>query len=149
MNQKLNVNWMLLYQNSCALWVWVILNSLTNLVVSLDKELIDDAFNIHFDNQKRTVVVSILDSVGVNQNVIGPTLSGGHTFDLILTYGLNIETIDTLPLSEAISDHYLISFKLCIDQNICTLPSYCINRTLRSATAQSFINNLRATETTR
>ncbi|KAI5085332.1 hypothetical protein C0J45_23157, partial [Silurus meridionalis] len=49
---------------------------ITNLATSLDKALIVGDFNIHFDNQEdslRAAVVSILDSVGINQNVIGPT----------------------------------------------------------------------------
>lgn len=65
--------------------------------------------NIHFDNSKdilRMTVVSILDLVGVNQNLIGPTYSGGHTLDTILT--LNLESIVRFLQSEAISDQYLL-----------------------------------------
>ncbi|KAF4078917.1 hypothetical protein AMELA_G00187270 [Ameiurus melas] len=117
----------------------------SNLVVSVNKALIVGDFNIHFDSLEdplRTAVVSILDSVGINQNVIGPTHSGGHTLDLILTYGLSIENIEIIPQSEVISDHHIISFIIRMDYNISTSPRYRVKRTFTSATAPSFINNL-------
>ncbi|XP_053535190.1 uncharacterized protein LOC108267429 isoform X1 [Ictalurus punctatus] len=120
----------------------------SNLVVSVDKALIVGDFNIHFDNLEdplRIAVVSILDSVGINQNVIGPTHNGGHTLDLILTYGLSIENIIIFPQSEVVSDHYLISFIIRIDHNISTSSRYRVKRTYTSATAASFINNLAET----
>ncbi|XP_053481003.1 uncharacterized protein LOC128607830 [Ictalurus furcatus] len=120
----------------------------SNLVVSVDKALIVGDFNIHFDNLEdplRIAVVSILDSVGINQNVIGPTHNGGHTLDLILTYGLSIENIVIFPQSEVVSDHYLISFIIHIDHNISTSPCYRVKCTYASATAPSFINNLAET----
>ena len=86
---------------------------ISNLVFSSNKALIVGDFNIDFDktgDSLKTAVVSILDSVRVNQNVIGSTHNGGHTLHLILTFGLKIENIVTFPQSEAISDHYLISF---------------------------------------
>ncbi|KAI5086287.1 hypothetical protein C0J45_1051, partial [Silurus meridionalis] len=118
---------------------------ITNLATSLDKALIVGDFNIHFDNQEdslRAAVVSILDSVGINQNVIGPTHSGGHTLDLLLTFGLKIKNLVIIPQSEAISDHYLISFKICLSHCISTSPRYRVKRTFTSATAARFINNL-------
>ncbi|KAI5086833.1 hypothetical protein C0J45_23232, partial [Silurus meridionalis] len=98
---------------------------LTIRATSLDKALIVGDFNIHFDNQEdslRAAVVSILDSVGINQNVMGPTHSGGHTLDLLLTFGLKIKNLVIIPQSEAISDHYLISFKICLSHCISTSP---------------------------
>ena len=118
---------------------------ISNLVISLDKALIVGDFNIHFDNPQdplRTAFVSILDSVGINQTVIGPTHNGGHTLDLILTLGLNVGSIVTFPQSEAISDHYLISFKIFLSNNICSSPRYHNKRTFTPATTQNFINNL-------
>lgn len=70
-----------------------------NLVVSSDTALIVRNFNTHFDNPEdplKTVAVSILDTVGVKQNVIGPTRNGGHTLDLILTIRLNIKRYSKL-----------------------------------------------------
>lgn len=64
------------------------------MVVSVDKAVIVGEINIPFDNLQdplRITFMSILDSVVVNQNIIGPTHYGGHTLDLILTLGLNIE----------------------------------------------------------
>lgn len=46
----------------------------------------------------------ILNSAGVSQNIIGPTLYVGHTLDVMLTFGLNIENIVTLPQPEMIAD---------------------------------------------
>ncbi|XP_060770970.1 uncharacterized protein LOC132881920 [Neoarius graeffei] len=118
---------------------------ISDLVISLDKALVVGDFNIHFDNPEdplKTAFVSILDSGGINQNVIGLTHNGGHTLDLILTFRLNVDNVVILPQSEVISDHYLISFKLCLSNNICTSLRYCIKRTFTSTTAQSFINDL-------
>ncbi|XP_058263764.1 uncharacterized protein LOC131364606 [Hemibagrus wyckioides] len=117
----------------------------SNLVVYLDKALIVGDFNIHFDKPEdplRTAGVSILDSLGVNQNVIGPTHNGGHTLDLIFTFGLNIENRVTLPQSEAISDHYLVSFRMRLSHEMRNLPRYRMKRIFTSATAERFTDSL-------
>lgn len=51
-------------------------------------------------------------SVGVNQTIIGPTHYSRHTPDLLLI------SIITVPQSEAISDHYLISFQMCLNMRM-------------------------------
>uniref|UniRef100_A0AAY4DRN7 Reverse transcriptase domain-containing protein n=1 Tax=Denticeps clupeoides TaxID=299321 RepID=A0AAY4DRN7_9TELE len=117
----------------------------SNLVVSVDKALIVGDINIHCDKLEdslRTAFLSLLDSVGVNQHVTGPTHEGGHTLDLVLTFGLNIEDIVTLPQSEMVSDHFLIAFKICIKHNKLNPPRYRDKRTIISSTAQRFINTL-------
>uniref|UniRef100_A0A3Q1J4G7 Reverse transcriptase domain-containing protein n=2 Tax=Anabas testudineus TaxID=64144 RepID=A0A3Q1J4G7_ANATE len=86
--------------------------------------------------------MSILDSLGVDQCVVGPTHKAGHTLDLIISFGLSIRNLLTLPMSEVISDHYLVSTTVCHINNVYSAPRYRIKRTFTSTTAQSFINNL-------
>ena len=86
--------------------------------------------------------MSILDSVGVNQCVVGPTHKACHTLDLIIFFGLSIRNLFTIPLSEVISDHYLVSIQVCHNNNVRTAPRYRIKRTFTSTTTQSFISNL-------
>ncbi|KAI5085474.1 hypothetical protein C0J45_5310, partial [Silurus meridionalis] len=79
---------------------------ITNLATSLDKALIVGDFNIHFDNQEdslRAAVVSILDSVGINQNVIGPTHSGDtlSTCSRFINYLPDITILDRSPSDPA------------------------------------------------
>lgn len=67
---------------------------LSDLLVYVEKAVIVGEFNFHFDNPQdrlRTVFASILVSVGVNQDIIRLTHYCGHTLDIILTFGLNIE----------------------------------------------------------
>lgn len=66
---------------------------ISNLVIYLYKSLIVGDFNTHFDN------ICILDSVKANHNIIGLNHNGGHTLDQIVTFGLNIENIVTIPQS--------------------------------------------------
>lgn len=106
---------------------------ISNLVVSVGKAATVRDFNIHFvhlQDPLRTAFVSILDLVRVNQNIIGPTHYGRHTTYLPQTSDL------------AISDHSIISFKMCLTHNICTSPHYHIKHTFTSATAHGFIENL-------
>lgn len=54
-------------------------------------------FNNHFDYPEdplRTALMSILESVGVNQNITGPTHNGSHTLDLILKLVLKYAQTD-------------------------------------------------------
>lgn len=57
---------------------------------------------------------TMLDSLEVNQNILLPTHYDRHSFDLILTIGLNIKILVTVRQSKAISDHYLVLFKMLL-----------------------------------
>lgn len=71
----------------------------------------------------RSAFMSILYSV-MNQCIAGPTHKADHTQDLILSFVLKTEHIVTFPQSEVISDHYLILFKVCFSNGVCTVPHY-------------------------
>lgn len=44
------------------------------------------------DDPLRTAILSTVHSVGAKQNVAGLTYDGGHILNLLLTFGLNLET---------------------------------------------------------
>uniref|UniRef100_A0AAR2KDM3 Endonuclease/exonuclease/phosphatase domain-containing protein n=1 Tax=Pygocentrus nattereri TaxID=42514 RepID=A0AAR2KDM3_PYGNA len=116
-----------------------------NLAVCNDKVIIGGDFNIHFekvDDPLKRTFTSILDSVGFTQNVTGLTHYCSHTLDLVLTLGLNIDKLNILPQTTAISDHYLISYELRFSHNIYTSPRYSTKRTIKPSTALQFIENL-------
>lgn len=68
---------------------------ISNLAVSLNIALTVGDF-IHSDKSEaplRVSAVSALYSVGVHQNVNGPSHNGGHTLNLNLIFRLNIVTV--------------------------------------------------------
>ncbi|XP_049328030.1 uncharacterized protein LOC125787624 [Astyanax mexicanus] len=117
----------------------------TDLAVSNDKVIIVGDFNIHFeklDDPLKKAFTSILDSVGIIQNITGPTHYCNHTLDLVLTLGVSIDNPNIRSQTSAISDHYLISFKLHLSHNIRTSPSYSVKRSITPFTAQQFTDKL-------
>ncbi len=120
-------------------------NFLSNLVVTVDRALIVGDFNIHIDNENDTLglaFIDILNSLGVRQNVTGPTHRHNHTLDLILSYGVDVDTIEILPQSDDISDHYLVSCMLRSANVNQYTPRYHSGRTILLTTKDSFTNNL-------
>uniref|UniRef100_A0A3B1JQW8 Reverse transcriptase domain-containing protein n=1 Tax=Astyanax mexicanus TaxID=7994 RepID=A0A3B1JQW8_ASTMX len=117
----------------------------TDLAVSNDKVIIVGDFNIRFeklDDPLKKAFTSILDSVGIIQNITGPTHYCNHTLDLVLTLGVSIDNPNIRSQTSAISDHYLISFKLHLSHNIRTSPSYSVKRSITPFTAQQFTDKL-------
>lgn len=95
---------------------------------------------VYPEDPLRTADVSVLDSVQVNQNVTAHTYNGGHThiLCLILAIGFNLQNIFTFTQS----NHDLVTFKMCLRHNICTLSCYHVKHTFMSVTAERFINSL-------
>ncbi|XP_076835657.1 uncharacterized protein LOC143481498 [Brachyhypopomus gauderio] len=108
-----------------------------NLAVSSDKIIMVGDFNVHFDNADDPLTrafTSILNSVGIIQNVVGPTHYQNHTLDLILTLGIDVDNINILPQTVAISDHYLVQFEIHLNINTRPSPRQCIKRSINSLT---------------
>nr|XP_055053668.1 uncharacterized protein LOC129438773 isoform X1 [Misgurnus anguillicaudatus] len=122
-----------------------IANFLSELVVTVDKALIVGDFNIHVDNSKDALgraFMDVLNSLGIKQNVSGPTHTRKHTLDLILSLGLNINDIEISPQSDAVSDHYLVSYTVLLDRITQSTTSYRLARTIISTTKDSFISTI-------
>ncbi len=114
------------------------------LVLAAYKVLILGDFNIHVDNKKDTLgsaFIDILNSIGVRQHVSGPTHCRNHTLDLILSYGIDVNGVEVLQQSDAISDHYLVLCKLHIAKAVNSTP-YKFGRTITSTTKDCFVSNL-------
>lgn len=62
--------------------------------------------------------MSLIGSVGVTKNITGLTVH------LSLTFAISIENIVTLPHSEMISDHSLVTFELWLNHDILCAPWY-------------------------
>ncbi|MCL5130610.1 hypothetical protein, partial [Algibacter sp. L4_22] len=115
------------------------------LVLAADKVLIVGDFNIHVDNEKDALGLAfrdILNSIGVRQHVSGPTHRRNHTLDLILSHGINVDTIEILQQSDDISDHYLVSCTLNLAKAAKPSPRFKYGRTITAATKDFFVNNL-------
>lgn len=102
-------------------------------------------FNIHFEKKQDPLQIafkSTLDALGFNQNVIGPTHRCSHTLDLVLTLGMEADSIVSVPQHDSISDHYLIMFEIVLNQNIYHPPRRISKRTITTEAANAFVNNL-------
>ncbi len=83
---------------------------LSDLFVNVDKALIVGDFNIHVDNTNDPLGLAFADlinSFGVKKNVNGPTHRFNHTLDLIISHGIDLTDIDTVPQSDDVTDHLL------------------------------------------
>ncbi|XP_048853154.1 uncharacterized protein LOC125721162 [Brienomyrus brachyistius] len=118
---------------------------LTNLVVSTDKAVIVGDFNIHMEKDNdplKIAFAAILDSVGVCQNVVGPTHVCNHTLDLIISHGILVEHVSIMPQSPLLSDHYLLTFEIQYSLLLTTTPKYRIRRSIKALTTTTFMKQL-------
>ncbi len=86
-------------------------------MLAADKVLIVGDFNISVDNEKDALgsaFLDILNSIGVRQHLSGPTHCRNHTFDLILSHGIDVNGVEVLQQIDDISDQYLVLCKLHI-----------------------------------
>ncbi len=82
----------------------------------------------------------LINSFGVKQNFTGPTHRFNHTLDLIISHGIDLTDINIVPLSDNVTDHFLVSCMLHItDINYMAL-CYCPGRTIVPATKDRFTN---------
>ncbi len=91
---------------------------LSDLLVDVDKALIVGYFNIHIDNTNYALGLAFTDlihSFGVKQNVTGPTHRFNHMLDLIISHGIDLTDIDIVPQSDDVTDHFLVSCMLHIN----------------------------------
>uniref|UniRef100_A0A8C2GW53 Reverse transcriptase domain-containing protein n=1 Tax=Cyprinus carpio TaxID=7962 RepID=A0A8C2GW53_CYPCA len=118
---------------------------LSDLLVTADKALIFRDFNIHVDNPNDALGLAftdLLNCFGVKQNVTGPTHRFNHTLDLIISHGIDLTDIDIVPQSDDVTDHFLVSCILRIDDNNYMASQYRPGRTIVPATKDRFANNL-------
>ncbi len=109
------------------------------------KVLIVVDFNIHIDNEKDALgsaFIDILNSIGVRQNISGPTHCKNHALDLRLSHGIDVNSVDILQQSDDISNHYLVLCKLHIAKAVNSTPCYKYRRTITSTTKDCFVSNL-------
>ncbi len=114
-------------------------------MVNADKALIVGDFNIHVDNPNDALGLAFTDlinSLGVKQNVTGPTHRFNHTLDLIISHGIDLSDIDIVPQSDEVTDHFLVSCMLHITDINCRAPRYRPGRTIVPATKDRFTYNL-------
>uniref|UniRef100_A0A9J8DEF0 Reverse transcriptase domain-containing protein n=1 Tax=Cyprinus carpio carpio TaxID=630221 RepID=A0A9J8DEF0_CYPCA len=118
---------------------------LSDMLVTADKALMFGDFNIHIDNTNDALglaFTNLLNCFGVKQNVTGPTHRFNHTLDLIISHGIDLTDIDIVPQSDDVTDHFLISCILRIDDNNYMASRYRPGRTIVPATKDRFANNL-------
>ena len=118
---------------------------LSDLLVTADKALIFGDFNIHIDNTNDALglaFTNLLNCFGVKQNVTGPTHRFNHTLDLIISHGIDLTDIDIVPQSDDVTDHFLVSCILRINNNNYIASRYRPGRTIVPATKDRFANNL-------
>ncbi len=114
-------------------------------MVNADKALIVGDFNIHVDNKNDALGLAFTDlinSFDVKQNIIGPTHRFNHTLDLIILHETDLIDIDIVPQSDDVTDHFLVSCMLHINDFNSMAPHYHPGRTVVPATKDRFTNNL-------
>ncbi len=116
-------------------------------MVNVDKALLVGNFNIHVDNTNDALGLAFTDlinSFDVKQNVIGPTHRFNHTLDLIISHGIDLTYIYIyiVPQSDDVTDHFLVSCMLHMNDFNYMAPRYCPGRTIVPATKDRFTNNL-------
>ncbi len=118
---------------------------LTDLLVNVDKALSVVDFNIHVDNTNDVLGLAFTDLInyfGVKQNVTRPTHRFNHTQNLIISHGIDHTDIDIVPQSDDVTDHFLVSCMLHINDFNYMAPRYRPGGTIVPATKDRFTNNL-------
>ncbi len=118
---------------------------LSDLLVNVDKELTVGYFNIHVDNTNDALgfaFTDLINSFGVKQNVTGPTHRFNHTLDLIISHGIDLTDIDVVPQSDDVTDPFLVSCMLHINDFNYMAPRYRPGRIIVPATKDSQITCL-------
>lgn len=90
-------------------------NFLSDLITRADNIIIFGDFNIRINcktDPLSKAFLSLIDTLGFAQLVIDQTHSNGNTLDLVLARGFTVSDLSVLPYPPALSDHYLIKFKL-------------------------------------
>ena len=114
---------------------------LSRIILDSDKIVIAGDFNIHIDDSNDSLgnaFTTLLDSVGFIQNVNEPTHKHNHTLDLVLTYGIEVSQLKVLPLNPSLSDHYLITFQLVLEDYAFASNKTQLRRTITDASASRF-----------
>ena len=113
---------------------------LSGLVLSTDKVIIVGDFNIHVDVENDSLssaFMSLLDSIGFSQCVDRSTHCFGHTLDLVLSYGIEIEHLIVFPQNSVLSDHYLLTFEFLL-QDYTPLDKNIFSRCLSDSAVARF-----------
>ncbi len=72
----------------------------------------------------------------------GPYIVFNHKLDFIILHGIYLTDIDTVPQSDDVTDHFLVSCMLHINDFNYMAPRYRPGRTIVPATKDRFTNNL-------
>ncbi len=83
----------------------------------------------------------LINSFGVKQNVASPTHCFNHTLDLIISHGIDLTDIDIVPQSDDVTDNFLVSCMLHINDFKYMAPHYRPGRTIVPATKDRFTND--------
>ena len=96
---------------------------------------------IHVDdstNSLNKAFSAVLDGVGFTQNIEEPTHIHNHTLDLVLTYGSDVSNVDVLRQSSLLSDHFLITFDLALEDFPAPQDKTIMKRTLNDKSISRF-----------
>ncbi|KAJ8245152.1 hypothetical protein GJAV_G00274640, partial [Gymnothorax javanicus] len=118
---------------------------LSELVLSYDRIVILGDFNLHFervDDSSTSIFTSLVESVGFTQSVIGPTHIHGHTLDLILSFGVEIDKVDIHSHNPSLSDHFLLTSRLKLAHPVLSETRMYSSRTFTATTSSQFIEAL-------
>ncbi len=114
-------------------------------MVNVDKALIVGDFYIHVDNTNDALGLEFTDLInyfGVKQNITVPKHRLNYTLDLIISHGIDLTDIDIVPQSDYVTDHFLVSCMLHINDFKYMATRYRPGRTIVPATKERFTNNL-------
>ena len=103
-------------KSSKALFLTEISELLSICSTKYDRTLIIGDINLHLDTVSNTVTMDflqVLHSFDFSQHVVGPTHKHGHTLDVVISRGLNIN-MDRIIDKPELSDHCLVCFNMAV-----------------------------------
>jgi hypothetical protein len=106
--------------------------------------LITGDFNLHFDEPHKKNVglfIDILDSMDMQQRVVGPTHIGGHTLDYIITRLGDSMVNQIVVLPRCISDHHAVKCTVHMTKPV-PAPKVELRRKMRNIDYVKFVNDL-------
>ncbi|XP_055020382.1 uncharacterized protein LOC129411985 [Boleophthalmus pectinirostris] len=92
---------------------------LTGLLLRYDQFLIVGDFNIHVCCESRPLAkdfLNLIDAFNLTQSVLGSTHEKGHTLDLVLSFGLNVNLMEICETH--FSDHFAVLFSITLPHTV-------------------------------
>lgn len=106
---------------SCSNFLIEFSEFLSTTLLDWSQIIIVGDFNIHIDDNNSSpgrLFHELIDGLGFSQHVKEKTHKHGHILDLVISYGVEISDIKTVPQNPLLTDHSLVTFQFFIDNSV-------------------------------